>query len=60
MEPRDESEVLQSAYRGNLLYAIYTVDGRNVDATLQQLQRGIYYVVVYAEHGASTVPILIR
>jgi len=60
MEPRDESEVLQSAYRGNLLYAIYTVDGRNVDATLQQLQRGTYYVVVYTEHGASTLPILIR
>lgn len=60
MTSNDAPDALQSAYRGDHLYTIYTVDGRSVDATLQQLQRGIYYVVVYAEHGTITMPILIR
>lgn len=59
-ERDDVSGILQSAFRGDVHYAVYSVDGRNVDATLQQVQRGIYYVVIRLDQGVRTIPILIR
>jgi hypothetical protein len=59
-EQGEDPNLLQRVLRGECHYAIYSVDGRNVDATLQQVQRGIYYVVVQLDQGVRTIPIMIR
>lgn len=41
--------------RNGAAYTVYTLDGRTIDATLQELQRGIYVIVMIGPAPTSTL-----
>jgi len=51
---------LAAIRRGECDYLVYSIEGKTIDATLQQLQHGIYYIVVRTERSAITIPVMIR
>jgi hypothetical protein len=55
----DRASVLRDVMRGERPYRLFTVDGRTIDATLQQAERGIYLLQVL-DGTAATIPVMIR